>query len=301
MQYRDFTKEAFPLPLKHLSPEDLVGREEMESNPENYKTEVYLPGNEEETTRDLTKRFRSLQSGYVDFRNTAENPHGKNIVWIGDNHAHIMHSGAKFPDDVNLSDYIIGLKTNYDGDRRRFKILRDKIGQSCQRTEEHMKNVIDAAEQALNRDLIQNDSEIQKQFTMEDYELSTTWNKSIYMEGTQNEELPAYDLVLLSPETEITFTDPALIENLQRKILEHLSKLAKDDGVSIRIPYRLTSKTKDREEIFTLEAKVDEFRNRFENANPKITCYNSITRKAHADGDFPDESWGYLTIINEAE
>jgi len=300
MEHHDFTQEKIPPILRPLSPEDLADREEMESDPENYKTEVYLPGIEEDAA-DLTKKFRDLQSGYVDFRNTAEDPQGKNVVWIGDNHAHIMHNGAKFPDDVNLSNYIIGLKTNYDRERRQFKILRDVIGQSCTRSPEHLAKVIDAAEQALNRDLIQNDREIQRQFAMEDYGLSTTSNKHIYMEGVQNEELPAYDAVLLSPETEMTFSDPALMKNLQEKIQEHLHKLTKDPSASIRIPYKLSSTTKDREEIFKLEAVADEFGSKFESENPTITCHNSVTRRAHADSELPNVSWGYLTIINEAE
>lgn len=302
--------------LPFLNHEILEERKGMESNPDMYTTQIF-PVNFLEGTTSIEENLSLLASGFVDFRNTApvEDQSGiqsetdtenKNVVWIGHDHQQIATEGAKFPLDLAMKDYLIGIKTTYDKDRQRLIVLRDAVGQSCDRTGEQMAEVLDAAEVALNRDIIEGNAELQKRFFLRRYGLA----QGILQERNtlsevkvpellkiKEEKSELRDLALLSEIDGSIFNDPNEIDLLEKKIVELLPHMKQTDRASIRIPFRIQANGENRDDIDAIEIKIADFSRQFEKSYPNTACEVVLTRSAFHRKNRPDESYGYILVI----
>ena len=154
--------EYNPKPLEkypaHLSPEDLIMREATESDPAHYILKVYPEINSAnpDANRVYTEiMFGNTISGIIDLGE--EN--GKYTIWLGEDHMNLHVKALKTPDDPRTSSYLIGIKVTSERGGANIHVIRDMIGQSCNRTPQQIENVLAAVDTALKRDLAVEDSD----------------------------------------------------------------------------------------------------------------------------------------------
>lgn len=314
--------------LPTLNPEQLKAREGMESNPANYSVECYPKDLMDKAYPNPTDKLKRIVSGFIDFRNSAglipdssndehtsteqEDSSNKNTIWLGQDHYEIAFNGAKFHEGLNTKDYIIAIKTKYDAGRRQLRIVDELIGQSCDRDPEHIKKIIEAANIAMNRDLVEYDPKLQEFFFLEDYgfgQSADISDRRTYIEGIIDGEIPTrentdqtvgtYDLVLLSAMDGHKITDSAFQEELLQKIEHSLSKLSEDQKASVRIPFSMETKTDNPDELYEVTEKIRVFAQEFEAAHGGKYCGVNITRHAHKTDTLPEQTWGVLIIGND--
>lgn len=302
--------ELSPEVLPTLNPEQLKAREGMESNPANYSIECHPKNLGVEGRTNSIDTLKSIVSGFIDFRNTAENSSDKNTIWLGRDHYEIAFDGAKFHEGLNTKDYIIGIKTKYDQTRRQLRIVDDLIGQSCNREPGHIEKIIKAANIAITRDLVEEDPNLQKQFFLEDYGFGKSADisdRQIYTEGIapniDKEESTdtdtTYDLMLLSAVDGHNIIDSASKIELGRKIDDLLPKLSKDSKASIRVPFTMIAKTDDPDELYKASDQIRAFTREFEATHQGKYCEVNITRRARKTNTLPEQTWGVIIIGND--
>jgi hypothetical protein len=133
---------------EHLGQEDFARRESIESDRANYSIEIYPKAasgvvEESEVYKSIMQGYGA--SGYLDLSSND----GKFKIWLGTDHMNIWFGGMKFPDDVNVKDYIIGVKVRCYRDGEDIHIDRNMVGQSCERTPDQIRKILDAADAVL--------------------------------------------------------------------------------------------------------------------------------------------------------
>lgn len=325
--------EIVPAGLPPLDQEKLKERESHESNPDNYEVNVCswgftdvkfdkydLPTSER---RYPVEKYKELVSGFIDFRKTSDlnasrednkknRRPPRNVIWLGDNHYEIAERYAKFQNETDsVKDYMIGVKIGYDEWRRKLYIYRNMLGRSFERDDEHIAKVIDAADVAMNRDLIDNDPPLQEKFFLEDYGLKSMPDSSkqrIYSESeflstspetSDTTESPTYDLALFSQIDEVQLVDPSKREELIHKIEKILAKLSNKES-NIRIPFYIKTQGSPNDDAPRIDP-VALFSKEFETTHPETYCWSQNIRFARRTGEVPEQYWGYLCIGRDIE
>ncbi len=143
---KDWRKQVIWPLIQNENRDDFKERESSEQNPDNYVVEIFPKPNTDIKQNSIYKNILNgnTVSGYIDLRLNTE---GKYTIWLGDNHQEIVYSGMQITDDININQYIIGIKVT--GKDEKVRVVRDMIGQSCKRTPEQIKKIIDAVDGAL--------------------------------------------------------------------------------------------------------------------------------------------------------
>ncbi|MBI2627307.1 hypothetical protein HYW72_00045 [Candidatus Nomurabacteria bacterium] len=132
----------FPL-IRDGSRDDFKDREPLESNPLNYVVKI-VPQSDPNHFRDSYISNAIIMSGIVDLRLNNE---GKYTIWLGETHLKLMYE-AGITDNQRINQYLISMKTKADIGRN-IHIIRETVGQSCNRTPEQIKKILDAVDVAL--------------------------------------------------------------------------------------------------------------------------------------------------------
>lgn len=302
--------EQFPQPLPPLSHEELMVREKMESDPSMYTTKVY-PDDFLTGSTDIEEGLASLASGFIDFRNTVPTSADAdpNVIWIGYDHYEIAAKGAHFPHDENMKDYMVGIKTAYDEGRQKLIIMRGAVGQSCDRSPEHLAKALDAVEIAINRDIIQSNNEMQSRYFLRAYGLPKNLSdKNVLSEVEPPDALDLktttsepYDLALLPEIDGHMFEGPKEagtdIDILEKKVLSLVPHMRQDERASIRIPFKLVSRTENRDDINITEENITRFVRGFEKNHADIASEVVYTRSALHRKGLPGEQYGYILFV----
>ena len=145
----DWRYQSLPDLVRNGTRDDFKARESLESNPKNYVIETFPkpePNHpeEDETLKDISRG--DAVSGLIDLR---KNDKGKYTIWLGCNHTLLGFTAARLSDDLKVSQYIVGIKVKKDRKSGHVCVRRDIVGQSCKRTPEQIKKIIDAVDVVL--------------------------------------------------------------------------------------------------------------------------------------------------------
>lgn len=269
--------------LKFLSSEDFVQRESTEGNPDNY---IVCRSNPSPQLENIPNG--NNMSGMVDLR-------GERFkVWVGADHYNLA-AEAEFPEEVAFKDYNLGIIFYFDKDIGRIKVRRDMIGNSSERTDEQVLNIMNAIEIALQRDLLNSDelkiSDILERMSLKGY---------AFKDGTLALISPDADSLKVAFEerkicakyegcnsvTEFNTKDVTFnhiltlgaqdlgwtsMENAAASIEDMLLKLSEKDGSSIRIVFATYFNDEGYEFLSMMEAVENEISKRHKDLGTYIT------------------------------
>lgn len=144
------SQPIFPI-IRDATRDDFKARESSESNPKNYVVEIFPKpdiGRLKEHDIYINIMRGHTMAGLVDLRKNNEE---KYTIWIGYNHNELMTKAAQLPDNPLIRQYMALCTVQGDEDGKNIHALQKYGQQSCDRTPEQIKKVLDAVDIAINK------------------------------------------------------------------------------------------------------------------------------------------------------